>query len=41
MERERQEEEAKSIKTRERRMIFFQKTKGWLCEESTGEALGK
>lgn len=37
MEREGQEEEARSVKRRKRRIIFSQKTKGWLYEGSIGE----
>ena len=37
MEREGQEEEARSVKRRKRRIIFCQKTKGWLYEKSIGE----
>jgi len=41
MEREGQEEEARSVKRRKRRIIFCQKTKKRLYEKSIGEALGK
>lgn len=41
MGREGQAEEARSVKRKKRRIIFCQKTKGWLYVKSTGKALGK